>query len=37
MIGPVILWSKTSFLAMNRTLRPRFCWYAGRPAKVKSK
>ena len=25
MIGPVILWSNTSFFAMNRTLRPRPC------------
>ena len=25
MIGPVILWSNTSFLAMNRTLRPSPC------------
>ncbi|SHV24442.1 Uncharacterised protein [Mycobacteroides abscessus subsp. abscessus] len=36
MIGPVILLSKVSFFAMNRTLRPFFCRNAGSPAKVKS-
>ena len=37
MMGPLTWESKTSFLAMKRTLRPRCCLYAGSPAKVKSK
>ena len=33
--GPPIRWSKTSFLAMKRTIRPLGC--AAQPAKVKSR